>query len=171
VSLYKNHGFTLIELVVVIVILGILAASALPKFIDLSKDSREAALTQIRVSVKAANDLLFLKSHMPSYATRAVPGRPDLLDIDLNNDGNFDVFGANSIDVRLKERYLDNTDIIKRINISDDFTVEEEGINFTYIGYDFNNDGNVKADNCYFKYTQAQSPTVAAAYEIVSNGC
>jgi MSHA pilin protein MshA len=50
----KEKGFTLIELVMVIVILGILAAFALPRFADLGGDARVATLEGARGSVKSA---------------------------------------------------------------------------------------------------------------------
>lgn len=50
----KEKGFTLIELVMVIVILGILAAFALPRFADLGGDARRATLEGAEGSVKSA---------------------------------------------------------------------------------------------------------------------
>lgn len=61
---YKNiqAGFTLIELIIVIVILGILSISVLPKFIDLRGDARGAVVENITGSLKSAHDLVYFKS-------------------------------------------------------------------------------------------------------------
>lgn len=58
----RNNGFTLIELVVVIVILGILAATAAPKFMDLQSDARVSAMQGVKGAILSAANMSFAKS-------------------------------------------------------------------------------------------------------------
>lgn len=58
----KQQGFTIIELVVVIVILGILAAVAFPKFQDLSDDARTAVIQGHAAALKSAAVITYAKN-------------------------------------------------------------------------------------------------------------
>jgi len=61
-SFNAQKGFTLIELVVVIVILGILAATAAPKFIDLTGDARKSVMQGVQGSINSAVNLAHAKA-------------------------------------------------------------------------------------------------------------
>ncbi len=57
-----QQGFTLVELIIVIVILGILAVTAAPRFLNFTKDARLAVLDSISGAIKAGNSLVYGKA-------------------------------------------------------------------------------------------------------------
>ncbi|ABE56616.1 methylation [Shewanella denitrificans OS217] len=67
----RQQGFTLIELVVVIIILGILAVTAAPKFMNLQGDARIAALDGLEGALKGANSIIHSKSIIAGTNTLA----------------------------------------------------------------------------------------------------
>ena len=74
----KQQGFTIIELVVVIVILGILAAVAFPKFQDLSGDARTAVLNGAKAAIQSAAVITFAKNQGSPQGIAAILSQTSL---------------------------------------------------------------------------------------------
>lgn len=71
----NQSGFTLIELVIVIVILGVLAATAVPKFLDLSDDAETAALEGVVGGVESGSAINYAaKMASKTYVTVSAGG-------------------------------------------------------------------------------------------------
>jgi len=101
----NQQGFTLIELVVVIVILGILAVTAAPKFIDLTGDAKASVVQAVEGSLNSAADMAHAKAliagetsgsiSIAGQSITLVNGYPDgltinlLMDIDTTTDFDF----------------------------------------------------------------------------------
>lgn len=67
----KQAGFTLIELVIVIIILGILAVTAAPKFLNLQDDAKAAAAQGVQAAVSSSAQLVYSKAALEGIERQA----------------------------------------------------------------------------------------------------
>ncbi|EHR6436909.1 TPA: type II secretion system protein [Vibrio parahaemolyticus] len=71
----RQGGFTLIELVVVIVILGILAVTAAPRFLNLQDDARKSSLQGLKGAMDGAAGIVFGKAAINGIEASVDPSK------------------------------------------------------------------------------------------------
>jgi len=152
----KQRGFTLIELIVVLVILGILAGFAIPKFMSLDKKARISTLKGLEGSVKAAAIMVRSIAKTEAAQTGAKPTSVNISDsagttvnIALNSDNLFPTADAGAIDEAVE---------------TDSFTYSST----SSTKGQFNRDDATDSTQCYVEYEISANQVVTS---VTTDGC
>ncbi len=166
----KQKGFTLIELIIVIVVLGILAVTAAPQFINFSSDARESTVKGAQASIQGAMQLVYAKSLIDGSESADKSDSP-APEVATEN-------GA--VTIHLGYPTADAAGITKAAGLESDWVATPGAgsaaeaspaagsIGFSPAGATVNYDGS--SDSCHVLYTESTSGTNASV-SVNVDGC
>ncbi len=148
----RQGGFTLIELVVVIVILGILAVTAAPRFLNLQSDARISALQGLKGAMDGASGIVYGKAAIEGLDTSSSATDVKTLDSDITVLYGFPT--PNDAGIVAAVAGLGGADWVHATNgagtkLAATFPSTDLGDTPTY--------GEIAATNCYVDFTAATS--------------
>lgn len=166
----RQQGFTLIELVVVIIILGILAVTAAPKFINLQSDARKSTVEGVKAALQGANTLIYSKAALAGKEKAAAQTVTIATGVDVTTDYGYLNSATSSAVVKTNlEKALDMkfddlaTGTVGTVN---DFgVVYKSATSFIIVPK-----GKKDTDACRLEYTPATS-TQLPVYKVVATAC
>lgn len=148
--LKNKGGFTLIELVMIIVILGILAAVAIPRYTALQTDARIATVTGLEGGVRSSAEIVHARAIISGSDTQVATG------VDMDGDGTNDV------------------DVVFGYPATAAGGIDEavESFNgFTFSAGAFTRDGAPTPANCVVTYTQPGTVNTPPIIIVTTTGC
>ena len=75
---FSQKGFTLIELIITIVIIGVLAAVAIPKFLDLSNDAEKGVAAGVGAALASGTSVNYGRAKVPGAVACTTAGTPNV---------------------------------------------------------------------------------------------
>ena len=154
-----QQGFTLIELIVVIVVLGILVATAVPKYLSVTKDARIAALNGLVAGINGSVNITDAKAKLSGLS---------------GNTGTV-TDGVNTINVSLGQTPGKYFPVGTTAGIG--LAVDSGGFSISYVAGPPGvatfvlQQGGTSISNCQVTYTGPTAGTTDAVVATVTSGC